>query len=152
MLLRAELPARADAILEVAVSLMLIMLGGRAERHALRGARSRAAKAHEESHASRGQWRGIGPLAMGMVHRLAGSRALSALVAARLPSPALGLAFVALFGAGLRSVCRLSLASLAFRSADSLRRDGACPRFWGQRVAYRLRWASSGSCRWLPGC
>lgn len=42
----------------------------------------------------------IGPLAMGMVHGLAGSGALTALVMARLPSPLLGVVFMTVFGLG----------------------------------------------------
>jgi hypothetical protein len=92
MLLRAELPARLDALFELGVSLMLIVLGGRALRFAVRGSRPRGNEPHG--------WRSVGPLTMGMVHGLAGSGALTALVMARLPSPALGVAFILLFGAG----------------------------------------------------
>ncbi len=106
MLLRAELPPRLDALFELAVSMMLIGLGGRALRFAVRESRPQRAEAqaggHGHSHAGapvRG-WRAIGPLAIGMVHGLAGSGALTALVVARLPSPAVGVAFMVLFGAG----------------------------------------------------
>ncbi len=97
MLLRAELPPRIDAAFEVAVSLMLIALGSRAVRQAVREAAPRP-RAHV--HASRRGWRALGPLAMGMVHGLAGSGALTALVVARLPSPAVGVVFMILFGLG----------------------------------------------------
>jgi hypothetical protein len=107
MLLRAELPARLDAAFELGVSLMLIGLGGRALRHAVRESRDGRGEAHEHPHSHahphggkpRG-WRSIGPLAMGMVHGLAGSGALTALVVARLPSPVTGVVFIVLFGLG----------------------------------------------------
>jgi hypothetical protein len=104
MTLRAELPARLDAAFELAVALMLIALGARAVRHAIREARrddahvAHAAHAHGDA-AHRG-WRSLGPVAMGMIHGLAGSGALTALVVARLPSPLVGALFLALFGAG----------------------------------------------------
>lgn len=101
MLLRAELPARLDAGFELAVSLMLIGLGLRAVRQAVRRTTpDRTAHPHLHGVRSLRGWRTIGPLAMGMVHGLAGSGALTALVMARLPSPLVGVAFMALFGAG----------------------------------------------------
>jgi hypothetical protein len=100
MLLRAELPARLDALFELGVSMMLIVLGGRALRFALRGSRPRDKESHVQPGGVAHGWRAIGPLTMGMVHGLAGSGALTALVVSRLPSPALGIAFIVLFGAG----------------------------------------------------
>jgi nickel/cobalt exporter len=99
MLLRAEIPRRVDAAFELGVSLMLIALGGRAVRHAVVEMRSGAKPSHGRRGAARG-WRAIGPLAMGMVHGLAGSGALTAIVVAELPSRVAGLAFMAVFGAG----------------------------------------------------
>jgi hypothetical protein len=107
MLLRAELPPRLDAAFELGVSMMLIGLGGRALRQAVRESREGCVETGEHSHthphAHGGQpcgWRSIGPLAMGMVHGLAGSGALTALVVARLPSPVTGVVFIILFGLG----------------------------------------------------
>jgi hypothetical protein len=98
MFLSTELPPRVDAAFELAVSLMLIGLGLRAIRTAVREARPPSPEvAHERP---RRGWRGIGPLAMGMVHGLAGSGALTALVVARLPSPLAGLIFMLVLGAG----------------------------------------------------
>ena len=98
MSLRAELPPRLDAAFELAVSLMLIGLGLRAVRTAVRKA---GASSTEAPHVHlRHGWRGVGPLAMGMMHGLAGSGALTALVVARLPSPLAGLVFMLVFGAG----------------------------------------------------
>jgi hypothetical protein len=103
MLLRTELPPRLGAVFEIAVSLVLIGLGLRALLHAIRGAREAHAHRHSEagsvSAAPQG-WRSLGPLAVGLVHGLAGSGALTALVVASLPSPLAGIAFMAIFGAG----------------------------------------------------
>jgi nickel/cobalt exporter len=99
MLLRVELPPRLDAAFELAVSLMLIGLGLRAIVHAVSQARTRPRVAGGPSPPSNG-WRSIGPLAMGMVHGLAGSGALTALVVARLPSVLSGVTFMLVFGAG----------------------------------------------------
>jgi high-affinity nickel-transport protein len=89
MVLRSELPARLDAVFELGVSLMLIVLGLRAVRHAVAAARvqNRTDDGHGGSApiASKGEsagvqparrpigWRAVGPLAMGMMHGLAGS-------------------------------------------------------------------------------
>jgi hypothetical protein len=99
MFLRAELPPRLDAAFELAVSLMLIGLGVRAVTAALLKARASRRESAPHARAITG-WRSVGPLAMGMVHGLAGSGALTALVVARLPSPLAGLVFMLVFGAG----------------------------------------------------
>ena len=100
LLLRAELPSRLDAAFELAVSLMLVGLGCRALRCAVRESKPRETAPHVHPHGVGRGWRAIGPLAVGMVHGLAGSGALTALVVARLPSPAAGVGFILLFGAG----------------------------------------------------
>lgn len=113
MILRAELPPRLDAVFELAVSLMLITLGVRALAHAVGDVRQTRAEAaahgqirfhsHTHTHGNEPRktgFRAIGPLAMGMVHGLAGSGALTALVVARLASPVVGIAFMVLFGIG----------------------------------------------------
>jgi hypothetical protein len=99
MLLRARLPPRLDASFELTVSMMLIGLGGRAVRCAVIESMPREIGPHAHPRGHRG-WRAIGPLAMGRVHGLAGSGALTALVVARLPSPTTGVVFMLLFGAG----------------------------------------------------
>jgi high-affinity nickel-transport protein len=111
VVLRAELPPRVDAAFELAVSLMLILLGARAVKHAVHRASRDADHVHASDHdhlhvfenaRSPGKTGPIAvrPLAMGIVHGLAGSGALTALVVARLPSPVVAIAFMVLFGAG----------------------------------------------------
>jgi hypothetical protein len=100
MFLRAELPPRVDAAFELAVAIMLIGLGCRALRGAVLESRTTQDEPHAHAYGRGRGWRAIGPLAMGMVHGLAGSGALTALVVSRLPSPTVGVAFIVLFGAG----------------------------------------------------
>ena len=95
MLARSQLPPRMDAAFGVAVAVMLLALGTRALVHA-----AWRARADSHAHGVARTWRAVGPLAMGLVHGLAGSGALTALVVARLPSAGLGVAFMVLFGAG----------------------------------------------------
>jgi hypothetical protein len=124
--LRWELPPRLAAAFEVAVSLMLIGLGVRAVRLVLREAlATRSAAASEPSQR---RWRGVGPLAMGMVHGLAGGGALTALVFARLSSPVAGLSLMLVFGAG----AALGMFALAGAAGVPLARVLRKP--WGMRA------------------
>jgi hypothetical protein len=133
MFLRAELPPRLDAGFELAVSLMLIGLGVRAVLAAVREAISSnvvASRSQFPVHLHR-PWRGIGPLAMGMVHGLAGSGALTALVVARLPSPIVGLAFMVVFGAGATLGMSLLAGVAGVPLAHVLRRKWGVPALLG---------------------
>jgi len=91
-LLHAEMPRRLAAGFEVAVGVMLVVLG-------LRALARLGAPMHTHARAPSGgfAWRS---LAVGMVHGLAGSGALTALVLAELPSTASRLVYIVLFGAG----------------------------------------------------
>lgn len=116
----AELPARVAAGFELAVSAMLLVLGARAIVRAVRSpAGPRRAHRHggvEHAHADgpphihiAGRpiaWR---PLVVGLVHGLAGSGALTALVFAQLPGTTLRLVYITLFGIG--SVAGMAIAS-----------------------------------------
>jgi hypothetical protein len=79
--------------LELCVGFMLIALGGNS-LHKL----ARSGKSH--MHTPR---LGARPLLVGVVHRLAGSAALTLLVLAAIPSPARGLHYIAIFGTGSTS-------------------------------------------------
>ena len=119
--LAAELPPAMSDAFELAVAAMLIVLGARALTRALRAGGAGPARLH--AHA-RVQHRHAGPpahvhlarrtlalrpLAVGLVHGLAGSGALTALVLARLPSTELRFAYTALFSAGsIVGMCALS--------------------------------------------
>jgi high-affinity nickel-transport protein len=104
ILVGATLPPRAAIVFELAVALMLLVLGARAVAVALRG----RGEAHGR-HARRvgtGRWR---PLIVGLVHGLAGSGALTALVFAQLPSTGARILYIALFGVG--STAGMAIAS-----------------------------------------
>jgi nitrile hydratase accessory protein len=102
---RAEMPPFASQVFEFSVVLMLIGFGVRAIYQGTRG--SLAGPTH--SHANPGtsdarqkrRWMiARRPLAVGAVHGLAGSGALTALVVATLPSTLTRLSYLALFGIG----------------------------------------------------
>lgn len=111
-LLHRELPAGVANAFECGVSLMLIGLGARAIaiawRHGADGPRhshSHGALTHEHrgalDHVHVGQWvLAPRPLMIGMVHGLAGSGALTALVMANLPTVSSQIAYIAVFGTG----------------------------------------------------
>jgi hypothetical protein len=112
LLLRMEMPGRLAASFELLVALMLIGLGVRSIRQALRGGNQGPTRRHrhgpvEHSHQTAAAHLHVGgwtlarrPLVVGAVHGLAGSGALTALVFTTLPSDAARLAYVALFGLG----------------------------------------------------
>jgi hypothetical protein len=92
----AHLPGRLADVFELAVAIMLVGLGARALLRALRG---RGETGH--THGALGRWRLTRrPLAAGLVHGLAGSGAVTAVVMGQLPGWAEGLAFLVLFGVG----------------------------------------------------
>lgn len=121
MILGASLPANVAAILEAGVSVMLVVLGVRAIARAFRLPRTGPVKPHrhgpfEHAHTEVTAhihvvgrvvvWR---PLVVGLVHGLAGSGALTALVFAALPTAALRITYIVLFGSG--SVIGMAFAS-----------------------------------------
>ncbi len=111
--LGATLPSRVADGLELCVAVVLVALGVRGLVVAARGGRGGARFAHahggEGEHAHGGardhvhvsKWTlARVPFVVGLVHGLAGSGALAALVASRLSSPAFGIAFIALYALG----------------------------------------------------
>lgn len=115
-------PARVEAGLELGVAVMLIGLGTRAVVRAVRDGRAGRIAPHAHGGAPHRHaapdgghvhlagatlaWR---PLAIGVIHGLAGSGGLTALVFAELPSDAARVVYIVLFGAG--SVAGMALAS-----------------------------------------
>jgi hypothetical protein len=120
--LGAVLPVRISVAFELCVSAVLIALGVRAVIRAWREGlvgpiQIHAHGGHDHVHAGPhahvhlGRWTlAWRPLAVGLVHGLAGSGALTALVFAQLPSTAERIAYIAVFGAG-------SIAGMAAASA-----------------------------------
>ena len=110
--LAAELPPALCDAFELVVAGMLVFLGGRAMRRAFRAADRGPATLHAHrgvAHVHPGAGAhlhvakrafALRPLIVGVVHGLAGSGALTALVLARMPSTPLRLAYIALFGIG----------------------------------------------------
>jgi high-affinity nickel-transport protein len=98
------LPVRVAAGFELAVAAMLIVLGVLALRH------THDHEPHTHAHVHVGRktlaWR---PLAIGLVHGLAGSGALTALVFSQLPTLATRIVYITLFGVG--SIAGMAIAS-----------------------------------------
>lgn len=119
--LRLTLDAKLSGILEFAVGIMLVILGGRIVAKVIRDRihfhvhRHREGDVHFHAHSHAGEivkhrdsshahlhpshgWRRS--FSVGLMHGLAGSAALVALTASTASTPVLGLAFMALFGIG----------------------------------------------------
>lgn len=86
---------------EGCVALLLLVLGARSL--------FAASRPHARHHVHIGRWTVRQPLAVGLLHGLAGSGALVALAQASMPSVGAALVYLALFGAG--SVAAMSLAT-----------------------------------------
>lgn len=101
LLVGASLPERAAVIFELCVAGMLLVLGARAIVVALRAAvahRAHGHMAHDGPPEVRTlTWR---PLAVGLVHGLAGSGALTAIAFAELPGAGARLLYMTFFGLG----------------------------------------------------
>jgi threonine/homoserine/homoserine lactone efflux protein len=118
--LRIELPNLLAMLLELAVGVMLVYLGVRT----LRGAKN--AHAHGHSHPKNASvlTRGRRPFAIGVMHGLAGSGALAALIAIGSPTVATGLACLALYAFGTV----IGMVSLATVCGPVLARVGRMPK------------------------
>lgn len=136
LVLGAVLPTNVAAAFECAVAAMLIILGARSILRAARESgevtRHRHGE-HEHEHASENPHLHLGartfawrPLAIGLVHGLAGSGALTAIVFAQLPGNATRIAYIALFGLG-------SVAGMAIISGIAGASLGALVRGPGMR-------------------
>ena len=99
--LRTELPRVLADVFELLVALMLLFLGARALARAFLG-REDPADCHETTpHIHVGRWKfARRSLLMGLIHGLAGSGILTAMVSAQFDAPAARVAFVLLFGVG----------------------------------------------------
>lgn len=130
---RAEMPVAVADLFEFLVALMLVGLGMRSLRQAARQGPSGPLRLHRHgpivhshagvpAHVHIGRWTfARRPLLVGVIHGLAGSGALTALVLTTLPTAAAQLAYVALFGIG----STLSMAALSGLLGWPLARLGA---------------------------
>jgi hypothetical protein len=138
LLLRAEVPLWLGDLFELGVAFMLIGLGARGVVRALRSGRqglaARAPHSHggaphvhegPAQHLHLGRWTlARGPLVIGLMHGLAGSGALTAVVVSTIPGVGEGLVYMLLFGFG--SVVGMAL--VTGLSSLSLRRVADDPR------------------------
>lgn len=112
LVLRLRLPPGAARGLELGVACMLVFLGSRSIRRALRDGRAGRSAPHPHGdtrhvhagasdHVHLGPWTlARRPLLVGVVHGLAGSGALAALALASMPSLSAGLGYLVVFGVG----------------------------------------------------
>jgi nitrile hydratase accessory protein len=100
VVLRADMPAFVSAGFELCVVALLIGFGGRAIYRAACDVTPRRTHSHGSPARRIDRWTVARPLLVGAVHGLAGSGTLTALVVATLPSPAVRLGYLALFGLG----------------------------------------------------
>ncbi len=110
--LEAQMPVRVADAIELGVGVMIVGLGLRAIARALREGRTGAVRVHHHGavehvhpapldHLHVRRWTlATRPLLIGVVHGLAGSGALTALVLAQLPTVGARLAYIGLFGLG----------------------------------------------------
>ena len=121
-LLRTSLPERVSDGLELVVAVVLVALGVRGLRAARRVLRQEPAAPH--SHARL-------PFVVGLVHGLAGSGALAALVAIHLESKALALSFIAIYALGAAAGMAALAGVLGFPLARLARSRRAMPVLLG---------------------
>ncbi len=163
-LLATAMPERWADIFEFGVAVMLVFLGVRAVVRAAQQGRTGTAEPHHHggtahehagphNHVHLGPWTmATRPLVVGLIHGLAGSGAMTALVVAELPTVPARLGFLALFGVG--SVVGMgALSGLAGWPLSRLTRNPAAARLlfasagvlsvalglaWGWPIALRL--------------
>ena len=165
--LHAEIPPRLASALELGVAVMLVVLGLNLLRTVWTGAtlhhhvHSHGDRAHVHPHLhdsdpTTGDGHhhlrtGRRPFLVGLVHGLAGSGALMLAVLATIPSPALALAYVGIFGAGsiagmmaMSTLFGLPLVLVGgrFASAELALRLGAA--LGSLAVGLRLAWELGG--------
>jgi high-affinity nickel-transport protein len=107
VIFRVEMPPRVGLALEFGVALMLILLG-------FNNLRGGAGASH--SHDIPAKFNGVRPIAIGIVHGLAGSAAAALLVLAAIPETSYALAYLFIFGIGTIAGMTLITALLAVPS------------------------------------
>ena len=146
--MRQQIPAPVEMSLECLVGVMLVGLGlatlidwWQRRVHVHNHQHDGAAHVHFHAHAddvghshSHRLRLGVKPLVIGMVHGLAGGAALMLIVLASISSPALGLAYIGIFGAG--SILGMGLVSVLMGFFFSY----AMPRLYN--VSQTLRFAT----------
>ena len=171
ILFKVSIPPRVGLAMEFAVGLVLIalgllnLLGGRLWKSHRHGHGHGAAAGHSHLHVhwlrpawlrrsleTAGRGRLLRSLAVGLTHGLAGSAAIALLVLATIPTPALGLIYLAVFGAGtlagmllLGAAMEVPMVLAARRSAAAARglvlASGALSLCFGLYIAYHIGFA-----------
>ena len=121
-LLRTSLPERVTDVLELTVAVVLVALGVRGLRAAQRVGRHASAAPH--SHVRL-------PFVVGLVHGLAGSGALAAIVAVHLESKVVALSFIAIYAIGAAAGMAALAGLLGFPLARLARSPRAMPVLLG---------------------
>lgn len=137
----ATLPERAGVVFELGVAAMLLVLGvrtialaSRASTHTHTHSHSHShsylilrshPRPHAHTHVTAKRWR---PVVVGLVHGLAGSGALTAVVFARLPGTAARILYMVLFGVG--SIAGMAIASGLAGAAIGFLARSASTRKW----------------------
>ena len=123
VVLRVELPDLLATILELCVGAMLVYLGVRGLRETRKGLHAHRS-AHDDERATPLIVRARRPFAIGIMHGLAGSGALAALIALGSPTIAAGLACLALYAFGTV----IGMVALAAAAGPMLARAGRLPK------------------------
>ena len=145
--LKKQIPPPLGLSLECLVGVVLMALGlatlydcWRKQLHAHRHIHAGAVHTHFHTHVDSPAHQhfhpprlGLKPVLIGMVHGLAGSAALMLLVLAAIPSPALGLVYIAIFGCG--SIVGMGLVSLLMGLFFSLATERLHTLHQGMRLA-----------------
>jgi hypothetical protein len=151
-LLRTRLSPALEDVFELGVAVMLIGLGLRGLNLARRFAPTPEAHTHGRG---TGQGRGsrLRPVFIGLVHGLAGSGALSAIVLAKASSALAGLAFLAVYGAGAALGMALLAGAAGVPLARLVRSPRGMPLLLGATgvlcVGLGLGWGYPLLARWL---
>jgi hypothetical protein len=142
-------PPRLGLCPEMAVACMLILLGA---LNLGREARPGRDLTHVHASTSPVGWR---PLAIGVVHGLAGSAAVALLVLTTVREPMWAMGYLAIFGVGIMMTMPLSAASRRFGSVERVaaKLTGALSLAFGLVLAYRLGIVDglfTSAPRWTP--
>ncbi len=182
IVLKVAIPPRVGLAMEFAVGLVLIALGllnlfggrlWRAHRHS--HGHAAGDHAHRHVHWLRPAWlrrsleaagrgRLVRSLAVGLAHGLAGSAAVALLVLATIPTPTLGLLYLAVFGLGTLAGMLLLSAAMELPMVFAVRRSAAAARglilasgalslCFGLYVTYHIGFVDGlflASPRWIP--
>jgi cytochrome c biogenesis protein CcdA len=139
--LRRGMPERLDRVLELCVAAMLVVLGARALRKAFRrtGDDSGSEGGEETLRDGRRRWRlARRPLVIGVVHGLAGSGALTAIVASSYPSALTGLLFMLVYGLGAAAGMAALAGAVGVPLARAMRTRRGPPLLLGVTGAFSL--------------